>query len=58
MTLFRELSDLPLHGPIIVNVQSSYRPAELVLLNCSSAPSRPMAILKWNIDGHHVCTFQ
>jgi len=43
--------DLPFHGPIIVNVQKSYLPGEAVALNCTSAPSNPMANLKWYIDG-------
>jgi hypothetical protein len=47
-------TDLPLQGPIIINVQTSYLPGERVSLNCTSAPSKPMAILQWSIDGEQV----
>ncbi|EFX76190.1 hypothetical protein DAPPUDRAFT_55430 [Daphnia pulex] len=57
-TDFREANmsviDLPLQGPIIINVQTSYLPGERVSLNCTSAPSKPMAILQWSIDGEQV----
>ncbi|XP_057378616.1 uncharacterized protein LOC130700650 isoform X2 [Daphnia carinata] len=57
-TDFREANmsviDLPLQGPIIINVQTSYLPGERVALNCTSAPSKPMAILQWSIDGEQV----
>ena len=42
--------DLPVQGPIIVNVQTKYQPGEMVMLNCTSAPSNPMAILNWYIN--------
>jgi len=43
--------DLPVQGPIIVNVQNNYRSNERVSLNCTSSPSRPMARLQWYING-------
>lgn len=51
---FENTKDLPLQGPIIINVQTSYLPGERVALNCTSAPSKPMAILQWSIDGEQV----
>jgi len=44
------LPDLPQQGPIIVNVQENYHAGERVVLNCTSAPSNPVAILSWYID--------
>lgn len=49
--------DLPVQGPIIINVQKSYQPGELVSLNCTSSPSNPMAILHWSLDGEKVRRF-
>lgn len=43
--------DLPVQGPIVINVQASYQPGEWVSLNCTSSPSNPIAILQWYIDG-------
>jgi len=42
--------DLPQQGPIIVNVQENYHAGERVALNCTSAPSNPIAALSWYID--------
>ena len=50
--------DLPLQGPTIVNVHSTYHPGEWVSLNCTSAPSNPSAVLYWYIDGEFVSFMQ
>lgn len=50
--------DLPVQGPIIINVQTSYQPGERVLLNCTSSPSNPMAVLHWSLDGEKVSSNQ
>lgn len=42
--------DLPQQGPIIINVQENYHAGERVELNCTSAPSNPVAVLSWYID--------
>ncbi|KAF0287322.1 hypothetical protein FJT64_014244 [Amphibalanus amphitrite] len=43
--------DLPSEGPRIDGAQDMYGIGEPVLINCTSAPSRPAASLTWYING-------
>jgi len=43
--------DLPVYGPVIRNVKTSYQTGELVSLNCSTVQADPVAVLHWFIDG-------
>ena len=47
-------TDLPSEGPRIDGARDMYGIGEPVLINCTSAPSRPAASLTWYINGEQV----
>lgn len=45
---------LPDEGPRITGGRSRYQVGEIVRMNCTSAPSKPAALLTWFINGDQV----
>lgn len=45
---------LPEKGPRITGGLAKYQDGDLVQMNCTSAPSKPAALLTWFINGEPV----
>ena len=50
---FSVLAVTPRHGPQITGGQPRYQIGEIVRVNCTSAPSKPVCHLSWLINGMH-----
>lgn len=50
LLLISHFSELPKQHPVVVGIQSRYRPSDTIQGNCTSYNSKPVANLTWTIN--------